>query len=273
MNAPPFDPHLVHLGEMLQELRHMRTLLTPSPVAPASPLIGTRMSGPTVKVFPPLDAASNTALGDGPLSQVLNAPNNAGLVGLASVQIGVNDDKETPYTSGTQADQKLIVQISSQSGLANFGVVEIDATNGAHFTVGGIEAINIKAFIRSYATSKNIHSRSVTASVHWGTSFNPIPAYMTSDPISTPADESDGTPFRIPKYARDATLLQLNSADALALNFRVDAGTRWIYQALTADFARGARWVPITAGAQYLSIQNPSAMVAASAIVAYRMWL
>lgn len=128
--------------------------------------------------------------------------------GLASVHVNVVDDGAFEEVDGANA--RLTLLVTWKTGMGG-GFALVDATRGTQFTIAGADHVDLRAIQESgeavggtavaAALVAQVAKR-VEASVHWGTSFNPKPAYRTLLTQTITAAAATGSHQVIPSQAR-----------------------------------------------------------------------
>lgn len=190
------------------------------------------------------------------------------MIGLATVHISVKELGLFPAgVPDSTPDQRLIITAYWQSGRAGGGVgaagagafdaVEIDATNGAVFTVPGTTQVGLDAELRTSTPGHGI-SLQVEATVHWGTSVSSKPARNSANQITLPftggAPVPQG-PFRIPARASTVTLMADSTINLAQTEIRFQRGSTVFSPTLYVYTAPDpTKPIPIVAGARFFFI-------------------
>jgi hypothetical protein len=195
--------------------------------------------------------------------------------GLATVHVSVSDASDRVLTSPT--NQRVILDVEWETGRGGGGA-QIDATQGAVWTMAGGHVVNVYATLLANeadpATGELLplvpgQDKVLEGAVQWGsTTFQA--AYMTSPRLAFVRAGKSAIGLPIPPQAARLQLVSDSAGVTLTADLANADGTDVIY---SADFNRlsgNANKVPVVAGAETLFIE---ASAACKALAIWELWL
>lgn len=183
------------------------------------------------------------------------ADNFGGCDGIASVHVGVRDTGDVFMVGRTNGMLQLTISWGAGRG---GGDAVVDATQGTTFTVAATHALTIDAALVSAIEGLDLNAyvaKRVEVSVHWGTSFNPKPAYCSLPAVTLAAGVASSF-YRIPKQARAMMLCSDDHARlaATTAEFSCDStATSIIYETIDPN----ANGTPIGHGVEFVRFTSP----------------
>lgn len=225
--------------------------------AAASPLgVGARNSGTGIVLVGPAGTGTQ-----GPLREILRARLPQSIeaqsnyrVGVASVHVNVTPQGPEPVQE-LGIRQKLILTVRYTTGQGG-GSVDIDATNGCAFTVGGCTSVEIDGRLvaptddRIYIPGQDMF---VEATVGWNASVSPKPCWMSLPRVTLVAGVESAR-FPIPNQAHSMLAMSDTPGALAALQarfwFQTTVGAGPMVYAVNDPFTNGT---PIAHGVRAVS--------------------
>lgn len=217
-----------------------------------NPLSGSQFSN-SVDVIP-----QNATVDTVTKQSLLRCRNMHPELGMATVHIATTWGPVSPGGAFVQVINERLDAVVTWKTAAGGGQATVDITQGAVFTVGASDALDVDCLLTRHVEGlelQGVQPARVEAVVHWGTSVVPIPIYGTleSQPITGGGAPVVDLLWQIPPQSR--TVCFVTDLPAEMANFEarfreIQSITGAIRYATTAPgiatrtpIVRGARWV------------------------------